>query len=383
MSRIISILMLSVCLATGQDQRQFADWFAAAVSGGPSDFTTGLQAWWKLNESSGTNVTDSAGSFSGTIPASTTVSNIGNPSVDVALAFYYGPSYNCGNYAYYYSYAVYADSNGVFSTSPALFSGYDDGNYDQTAALYFSWLAVSGATSYRVVVLEDGCQGSTPGIYFDTTDQSVTISGGYDSVSGQSYGTEVWTPPTGIVGPSWVSGKAGNALSFPGSTYATTTLSNLASPCGTITWWQNPALAWGDSTRSALVHQFNTDLGTAFGALFQTDGKWYVGWYLGSGQDKRVVLQGSSSNWKTNEWHMYSFTWTPTVACTFSLDCVPLATNTSSLTATNIGFPLTIGGLWLMPLVADYYFTGSIDDVRYYTNALTLNELSNVFLNPR
>jgi hypothetical protein len=381
MSRFLSILLLSAGLACGQDQRQFADWFAAAVSGGPSDFTTGLQAWWKLNESSGTNFTDSAGSFPGTIPASTTVQNIGNPSVDVGMAFFYGPSYSCGNYSYYYSYAVYADSNGVFSSSPALFSGYDDGNYDQTAALYFSWLAVSGATSYRVVVLEDGCQGSTPGVYFDTTDQSVTISGGYDNVSGQSYGTEVWTPPTSLVGPSWVSGKAGGALLFNGVTYATTGLTNLGSASGTITWWQKPYTTWNSSGRRALLGQLDLYYPNPhFSAIINSANRWYVGWNL-YGIDYRAQINTSTNNWKTNEWHFYSCVWTPTVASVFAMDCVALATNNSSFTATNVGVPFLIGEVQVNTPYGQ--MSCEIDDVRYYTNALSLNELSNVFLNPR
>jgi hypothetical protein len=380
MSRTLSILLLSAGLACGQDQRQFADWFAAAVSGQTTaDFTTGLQAWWKLNEGSGTNAVDSIGGYNATFPASTTVQNIGNPSVDVALAFTYGPSYSCGNNGYYYSYAVYAQSNGVFSSSPALFSGYDDGNYDQTAFLAFSWTAVSGATSYRVVVLQDDCQGPTPGVYFDTPDLGVEINGGFDGISGEPYGTTVWTPPTSIVGPSWVSGKAGNALSFPGSSYATTTLSNLASPSGTITWWQNPTVAFNTSTKRAAVGQANLVNGYGFTAFVHTDNKWYAGWYTGT--EKRVSLNATTNNWKTNEWHQYAVVWTTTVASTFYMDCVPLGTNTGSLTTTNLGVPFLIGAQQSSP--AYYFATGTIDDVRYYTNALSLTELSNVFTLPR
>jgi hypothetical protein len=116
----------------------------------------------------------------------------------------------------------------VYSPDYIIVSAAGGSSYDP-AYLTASWDAVSGATGYRVVVVQDPQFGAFGDYYFDTTYTyfvlGENIAAGYDDVSGQSY--QYASPP--VVTPTTLRGadvsvlylnSLGTTLTYTGTTVA-------------------------------------------------------------------------------------------------------------------------------------------------------------------
>ena len=109
---------------------------------------------------------------------------------------------------------------------------------------------------------------------------------------------------TNAGGVAPVAGQFGPNFSFNGSSqYLATPAVSRGYASGTVTWRQNPNVAYNSGTIRGLC-------GTQPGILavqVYNDNNWYVGWnYSG---DQRVVLAASPSNWLPGVITHYALTW--------------------------------------------------------------------------
>lgn len=170
-------------------------------------------------------------------------------------------------------------------------------------------------------------------------------------------------------------GVAGRSYYFtgPASSVVKTTFTNMnfAGGAGTVCWWMYAMTNHTGGIRRILGQEYDPVPSQCLAQVVPPN--WYAGW-LYSGTERRVVVTASTSNWRTNEWHFYSFVWSTNTV--FYMDCVPLGTNANAVSPTNFGQRFYIGGL---NASGNPYFEGLIDDVRIYNRRLELSELTNVW----
>jgi hypothetical protein len=205
-------------------------------SNGYFDFTSNVGDFLKLDQSTPQTTT---GTFSfpsvgiGTssprgifdIFSQLTIGDPSNGSVDFA----YG-SGDYFNYGYTFDFYIYAyvednDGNRAYSVNAAYATGTDDGLNDKQYKVDLSWNGVTGATGYRVVVLNDDAFGAYGDYFFDTPYTNALISMGYDEVSAQSYINEspITVTPNAIGGNLYLSSAndivTTGGIRFDGSLY--------------------------------------------------------------------------------------------------------------------------------------------------------------------
>ena len=131
-----------------------------------------------------------------------------------------------------------------------------------------------------------------------------------------------------------VDGKVAKAIDFDGTddkVDTSTKIQTLTSTAGTVLWWHYNHKAHNDSTKHSPWGQEDTDANLSFGCIHWTDNNIYVG-FVASGDDDRVAIAASSSNWPQNTWASYALTWTNTGTTTLYKDASSIGTKTGTTT---------------------------------------------------
>lgn len=172
-------------------------------------------------------------------------------------------------------------------------------------------------------------------------------------------------------------GQRGSQLSFNGSQHAVSPIVGIGTAEGTIMWSQRANDAYNSGTFRAAWG--NVGGGShEISAQVDTSNSWYVGW-AGSGNDCRVVVAASTTNWRTDKPHTYAFTWVAGGASIFYMDGIELGRYTGSTVVASDGDYLTIGELgpsW------GAWFNGDIDFFYVMDAALNSDEILSLSVEP-
>lgn len=280
------------------------------------------------------------------------------------------------------------------------------GSLSWTASKTQSWLTLTATSGVAPANLSLGAlvNGLAAGVYSDT----VTISAGTADTQSVAVTLTVTAPTqtqTGILVANWTfdtnmvvnntaldssesnlygvlngnstltAGKLGQALVFDG-----TTTSVFVAPDSRLALAQDLTLAaWiktQNSTRTETVISKYNASGSEDGYIVETTPDGYLQLRLG-GQNvagNRDILDGTNKI-NDGQWHHIAVIIRPAQDVMFYIDgglsSVDYLTITGGATGTGFG----IGG----PTFISNYFTGSIDDVRVYTRALTSAEIAQLF----
>lgn len=159
-------------------------------------------------------------------------------------------------------------------------------------------------------------------------------------------------------GPTWTIGKKGKSLLMNGSTsFVSIPTRGASKDTGTITLWANAT-----STPSGSTYLVNT-AGTVERIYLQWSGS-TISMTMGSGS----TLIGSLPNVTPNTWYFITGTWNNGVASLYVNGA--LVGSNSYTPLASVQNPMFIGGF-----NGSQSFTGRIDDVRFYSRALSTDEM--------
>src|ERR1035437_6020865 len=114
---------------------------------------------------------------------------------------------------------------------------------------------------------------------------------------------------------------------------------NFAQTSGTIVWWMYTGTTYNDGVVDFLWQQPQS--GSELSCQKSSGNNIVCGWY-DSGNDGRVTMAATSSNWPSNSWHLWALRWN-TTHTDLLLDGVVTGTHSSAPTITGIGVHMLIG----------------------------------------
>lgn len=173
-------------------------------------------------------------------------------------------------------------------------------------------------------------------------------------------------------GTSWVTGQDGvasHALNLTGSADVTHTGNGQISYPFTFTAW---------------VKTTSTSAGVVFGQFAHSPAEWY-GDYLYVGADGTVSAGSANNNVfvgpgsgtvNDGNWHLLAGVWTSSTLRSVYVDGVFLTSDPTALTPTLID-SLCLGASFRSSV--DNFFTGTVDDVRIYSSALSTAQILAIY----
>lgn len=177
---------------------------------------------------------------------------------------------------------------------------------------------------------------------------------------------------TAINTPTFTTGQIGtHALTLNGtSQYATRVFTMPAT--GSVTWWQNPARAHNSGVAEVSFAYGNSSNTLSFQHF--SDNSLYVGFL--NGPDYRIILAASAGNYTQNTWQHYAITWTSGGTTTLYRNGVSIGTAGSTTTTLAAGGNLRLASY---TDVGGTYFSGSLDDFRVYSRALSSGDVNEIY----
>lgn len=177
--------------------------------------------------------------------------------------------------------------------------------------------------------------------------------------------------------PTWSGGYV--EFDTAGDEIAISTLTELNYSEGTIIWICNPDQLYNSSTATnrSMWGMLNTGFPEISAQVF-SDNNLYVGWYT-SGDDDRVTLAASATNFIQNEDNSYAFTWVDSGYSRLYHDGIEIGDNGGGTTVSSIGYELTIGALGN---VSNRVFDGGFKLMFIFNRALSAAEIAQLHTNP-
>lgn len=184
--------------------------------------------------------------------------------------------------------------------------------------------------------------------------------------------------PSGIATSTfYVAGKIGQATNYNGSTWYTS-VSNSAGLVGNTTAFS--MVAWFKTTAASnqsIYMEGNTaDNNPLYGITLNSTGTAFV-----NCRDSAAVTcnsTNSASAYNDGRWHQAVVTQTSKSSRTIYVDGVSVGSNSTAITTVTLNNS-TIGAR--RRVATDFFFNGSIDDVRIYSRALSAQEIVQLYNN--
>lgn len=184
-------------------------------------------------------------------------------------------------------------------------------------------------------------------------------------------------------GATWVTGKIGPyAMSLTGTSgddqYAYNNTLTTQSAQGAMTWWAFPTNVYERTTSEgfwgwfASPDDWNAQI---FAASPQSrSNRWYIGSNANS-HECRLIFDADWVNYPQTNWIHYAFVWGPGGQFFYTNGVLCISNSFDSGTNLVATDYLHVGKLGQNPV----WFSGSIDDFRYYTNSLTSNDVNYLY----
>jgi hypothetical protein len=176
------------------------------------------------------------------------------------------------------------------------------------------------------------------------------------------------------VGPTWVPGKTGSALSFDGNDYVDLPTSLVSTTLGSVSMWMKTGTNF--STYAHLFYASPTSNGDGIGPENEL--------YLCFLSDERInfFIKGasnlsltSSATYADNNWHHVAATWDINGNAVLYVDGAQVASAAHNADA-YVGSVVTRLG---RPGAGTRYYTGLIDDVRLYNTAISAAQVQTLY----
>ena len=146
---------------------------------------------------------------------------------------------------------------------------------------------------------------------------------------------------------------------------------------GTISWWMNPDLAFNDGTTHIFWSQLTNDLAPEISAQKFSDNNFYIGFNAG-GNDDRIVIAASSSNYPQNEWSHYILTWVEGGDSILYMNGINIGDNGG---ATTLQSPSNTLEIARMSIDSPAFFDGTIDEFIIFNRTLSAIEVNATYHN--
>jgi hypothetical protein len=244
-------------------------------------------------------------------------------------------------------------------------NGYDlilttatDGSNYNLAFETETYTAASGAINYWVKVPTLPSTGTLLMAYYDNS--------GVSTFQGNSAGTwdsnyvGVWHLGNGttlnltdstsngnggsvVNAPTAVTGLIDGGMGASGAVrYITVPITNTGYSNGSVEWWEYNLGSYNDGQPYFLMGHTSSD-NPGFYCIKYSDGNFYCGW-ISPGNDDRLAISLSASNYPTNTWTLYALTWTSGGTTTMYANGSPIGTHGSTVVG-NVGIPLALGSI--------------------------------------
>jgi hypothetical protein len=179
------------------------------------------------------------------------------------------------------------------------------------------------------------------------------------------------------VGPTWVTGRNGNALSFDGNDYVDLPTSLVSTTVGSVSLWVKTGTNF-----STYAHVFYASPATN-GDGIGPENELYIAYLADEHfsffiKGASNVSIGSSSAYADNNWHHVAATWDINANAVLYVDGVQVA-STAHNADVYVGSMVTRLG---RPGAGTRYYTGLIDDVRLYDTAISASQVQAIYNEP-
>jgi len=198
---------------------------------------------------------------------------------------------------------------------------------------------------------------------FDDGNGSSAVDSSGNSLTGTLNNSPLWT----------VNGRINKALVFNGSNSNVSLGSYTVPTTGTVAFWCRPARAYNSGVSEVL---FNHGGSTVLHAQHWTDNHLYIGFL--NGTDYRVNVTLSAATWAQNTWQHYALTWVANGNTSFYRNSSAVGSPVGSTNSTLIAGTLRVGS----NDVQAAGFSGTIDDVRIYSRALSADDVAALYQYP-